>query len=767
MPQEFDNLSAELDSLREQITNLNNHIEKIQRENESLISTERKFRDLIELLPETAFQMNTDLILTYVNKAGLELMGYTQNDINNGLNALETIIPEDREKAIENTARVLNGGKAELKKYTALRKDGTTFPAIIKAIPIIENNIITGMRGILVDISSREDFDRIQAALVKISESRNLHGKFDEMLAEIHKILGSLIDTTDFYIALYNKADDTYDFPYYVSTKYKSAWTSRSIKKHLTDYVRKTGKPLLANHAVYEELSAKGEFDIDKDLPSSWLGVPLKIAGITIGVVAVRSYEPSLQYNENDLKILDMVSGNIAMSIKQKRAEDALRESEEKYRSFIEKASEPIFSITETGEFLVVNVAAAKYLGGIPKDFINRSMWDLFPKKIADKQMKSVLKSINTQKALTIEARTILNGQERWFSNKIDPVQDSKGSVRSVQIIASDITDRKRNEIREKARLKLLNLLRDAKNVDECLEYGCNAIYESELFKRAVLTLHSDKREITNIGYIGLEKSVIAAALKAPAPDPRMSAQITQEKFRISHSYFIPKEAYTGIQNLSQYISQRKEKDEEKTSWKAGDDLFVPVFGDNSKHCGWLSVDTPFNKCRPTTDEVIILEEIVDIVTKKVREIQSLDELSKERKTLHEKNIALKEILDSIENEKDEIRRQISSTIDQTILPALSKLIKRDGTVNKAYYNVIAHDLQRLAAITGKDDILESLSPREFEICTLIKNGASSKDIAEALNISVSTVQKHREVIRKKLGLINQNINLTTYLLKK
>ena len=56
------------------------------------------------------------------------------------------------------------------------------------------------------------------------------------------------------------------------------------------------------------------------------------------------------------------------------------------------------------------------------------------------------------------------------------------------------------------------------------------------------------------------------------------------------------------------------------------------------------------------------------------------------------------------------------------------------------------------------------LSPREMEICAMIKNGASSKDIAEALDIALVTVQKHREVIRKKLGLTNKNINLTTHL---
>jgi len=56
------------------------------------------------------------------------------------------------------------------------------------------------------------------------------------------------------------------------------------------------------------------------------------------------------------------------------------------------------------------------------------------------------------------------------------------------------------------------------------------------------------------------------------------------------------------------------------------------------------------------------------------------------------------------------------------------------------------------------------LSPRELEVCRLIKNGMTSKEIAETLNLSVMTVHKYRELIRKKLGLVHNEVNLHTYL---
>lgn len=56
------------------------------------------------------------------------------------------------------------------------------------------------------------------------------------------------------------------------------------------------------------------------------------------------------------------------------------------------------------------------------------------------------------------------------------------------------------------------------------------------------------------------------------------------------------------------------------------------------------------------------------------------------------------------------------------------------------------------------------LTPRETEICRLIKNGFTSKQVAESLNVSLGTIHKYRELIRRKLGLANVDINLTSFL---
>ncbi len=135
------------------------------------------------------------------------------------------------------------------------------------------------------------------------------------------------------------------------------------------------------------------------------------------------------------------------------------------------------------------------------------------------------------------------------------------------------------------------------------------------------------------------------------------------------------------------------------------------------------------------------------------------------QEALRKKNITLKEVLAHLEEEKMKIKKQVASTVDQELLPALNRLRAQDGTLNMTFYNLLRNNLQELGESSGA--ILHAyskLSPREVEICNLTKNGATSKEIADTLNITLATVGKHRENIRRKLILSNKHINLASFL---
>jgi PAS domain S-box-containing protein len=145
---------------------------------------------------------------------------------------------------------------------------------------------------------------------------------------------------------------------------------------------------------------------------------------------------------------------------------------------------------------------------------------------------------------------------------------------------------------------------------------------------------------------------------------------------------------------------------------------------------------------------------------------QTSEALAKEEQTLKEKNIALAEILKHIDSERQAYRHDVAQEIARTVLPIIQR-VKADARPPQAeQLQFVAGQLESI--LSRKVDPFRAryatLTPREMELCDLLREGLTSKEIAGRLNISLATVHKHREQIRRKLGFRNQRINLTTYL---
>lgn len=127
-----------------------------KRAEEALRKSKERFEDIVNLLPEAVFEIDLDGNFTYANQRAFELSGYTQKDINKGLNAMQLIIPKDRKRAKENIRRVYNGEKLGINEYILTRKNGTTFPALIHSAVNLHDGKPQGLRGIIIDISDRK-----------------------------------------------------------------------------------------------------------------------------------------------------------------------------------------------------------------------------------------------------------------------------------------------------------------------------------------------------------------------------------------------------------------------------------------------------------------------------------------------------------------------------------------------------------------------------------------------------------------------------------
>jgi len=127
---------------------------------ESLIQSERRFRDLAEMLPQIIFEFDLEGNLIYANQLAFDTFQYPGDTDLKTINIFNLISPSDLEIARNDLAGIIQNREIERKEYTLYKKDGTSFPAIIIASPIIQNSNPVGFRGVIMDMTEIKNVHR-------------------------------------------------------------------------------------------------------------------------------------------------------------------------------------------------------------------------------------------------------------------------------------------------------------------------------------------------------------------------------------------------------------------------------------------------------------------------------------------------------------------------------------------------------------------------------------------------------------------------------
>lgn len=147
---------------------------------------EERYRELVELLPQTIFELDIDGNCRFTNKYGFETFGYTPEDIENGVHFLQLFIPEDRKRVAENIRQITHGRDVETHRYTVLRKDGSTFQALIFSNSIRKNEQYCSIRGIVIDITDHLSAE--QAGKQLEDELKNSRDQLRNLSAHLQSI---------------------------------------------------------------------------------------------------------------------------------------------------------------------------------------------------------------------------------------------------------------------------------------------------------------------------------------------------------------------------------------------------------------------------------------------------------------------------------------------------------------------------------------------------------------------------------------------------
>lgn len=320
-------LINKLAELRQRITRLEASEAELKRVREVLRQSESKYRELANLLPETVFELDGRGNFTFANRNGFNMFGYTQEDFDKGLNALQMLIPEDRNRAKENIGRVMSGEDLGVNEYTALRKDDSTFPIVLHSSSIIHENEVVGLRGIIFDITERK---RTEHALCeRVKELNTIYG-----IANIAEIPNITVDE------LYEK----------VTNLLPQGWQYPEIT--------------CARIAIDgNEFKTKNWRDTEWKLSSD-----IKVHGAKAGAVEVNYLKEMAEVDKapflkEERLLIDAVGERLGRITEHKEAEKALKLAEQNFHNSLDSSPLGIMVVTAKGELLYANQATLDIYG--------------------------------------------------------------------------------------------------------------------------------------------------------------------------------------------------------------------------------------------------------------------------------------------------------------------------------------------------------------------------------------------------------------------
>ena len=940
-------------------------------------TSENVFLQMAEFSPDIIFVHSLGRVV-YINKTGIKLLKGSRAEDFVGRNVKDFIHPDYAGKIEARVRKAIELNETmPFMKEKILCLDGSSIDVEVSCSPLI----FMGDDAIQVvgrDITRNLRIDQMRIANFKISEAINTTGDLNSLLSKIHGILSELVTTSNFCVALYDRLNGLYKVPYCANEYECSSTEDISNRKNLIDYIRRTGKPLIADRRTYQELKDKGEVVGSSYEPVIWLGIPMAVNDRFTGVISIQSYDDVGICTSEDLEMLTVFSDKIALAVERKINEENLLINEQLLSRVIDLVPFMIYAKDSQGRYIFCNKEAAKLHGMTPMDMVGKTMRDLVEwNSEYDSYLSNEDEVIRSGKTVFVPdvAFTDAHDKKHYIQVTKIPIKLAGYVDNCILVVALDMTEQRevekrlrRSENQYRATLdamkdyihvvdrklnitlanaafvgwlKVLDIKREAvgSNVRELFPFLKKNVYdeyeqvftegklllteESNEFEGRVIFTETRKIPIFEGGRVKQVMTVIRDTTRQKEDHRALAENEMRLKLALESSSDGLWEWSTKTRRA--YFSPRLytmlgyEPDEFEPTYESWLDLIHPddqplaermatelvegktdhysiEFRLRTKEGGWKwiysrgkyvewdengfplrmvgthidisdlkktqkalqqreSMISSIFRAAPTgiglvVDRVLINvndrfcemvgytpEELVgnssrilyesdeefDRVGQMRRQVDSrhgigtietrfvrkdgrvidirlsltamddndtvdkvtftalnitesklaekalhsaLKKMEEDQKTLTEKNVALREVLNQIENEKRQIQLQIQSNVDKILMPMIANIQNRIDPLEYQYVEVLKNTLMDITSpfINKLNSLYSKLTPREIEICNMIKSGMTSKEIALTLKISVETVHKTRYNIRRKFGILNEEINLTSFL---
>jgi PAS domain S-box-containing protein len=679
---------------------IGNDITERKRAEESLEKSEKRYRELYRNLLDGSAVVNMEGSIIEFNPAFQKLLGYAAEEIYSL--TYEAITPAKwhaMEKRILEE-QVMERGYSDLYEKEYSKKDGTAFPVELRTYLVQdEAGSPQGFWAIVRDITERK---RAEQALIQAEEKyRSIfenavegifqvtpEGKFLSANPTLSKMCG--FQSPDEMIATI---------------------TDIGTQLYLNPEDRKKIKVL------YEQVGVARNFETQlkrTDGERIW---------VSINARAVRDERGNMLFYE----------GTIEDITERKHAEQALRESEERFRKFAEEASFEGIVFHYDGKILDVNETLAKMSGYTRSELIGMDVLELVApesRPVARTHLQS-----NQEEAYEVLA-VRKDGAKVPVEIHAKLVPYLGKMVRAAAV--RDITERKRfAKALQAANQQLMDIIEFLPDATLVIDLQGKVI----AWNRAIEEMTGVKKEDI------LGKGDFAYAIPFYGePRPILIDLVLKSSIEYADSY--------------DFIERK------------GNELFAEVFAPNAfKGKGgyiWVTASPLYDR---EGKLIGAIESIRDISERK--EIESalqLREKALEHKThqLEEMNAALNVLLQKREDDQKELQESVLSNLKEMIVPYLEKVKRSQLTESqRTYIGILETHLNEVLSpfLKNISTKLTNLTPTEIQVASLVKDGKTSKEIAQLLGVAEKTVSGHRYNLRIKLGLKNEKINLRSHLL--
>lgn len=316
---------------------------------------------MFEAAPDACCVADHAYQVLWVNEKFLAMFGYSMPEVL-GRRLEELVVAPDRLAESRWITEVLDRGERIQLETRRRKQDGTLIDVALACAPLLLDGHVAGFYAEYRDISDRKRVEALSSALYRVAEKSSSAHDLQQFFAAVHAIVDELMYARNFYIALYDPATEIVSFPYFVNQQ-DAAPAPRKAGRAITEYVIRTGEPLLATPEILQAMVDRGEVERSGAESLDWMGVPLKVNNHAFGALVVQTYSSNIRYGERDKEILTFVARQLASAVEIKRNEQALRRSEARYRSLVQSSVYGIYRSSLEGRFLDVNPALISMLG--------------------------------------------------------------------------------------------------------------------------------------------------------------------------------------------------------------------------------------------------------------------------------------------------------------------------------------------------------------------------------------------------------------------